>query len=319
MKEAGVEGPESSHMNIMEASKADIFCGHSERLAIAFGLINSGPGVTIWVTESVHVPKVGIDIPAIESVDAEAYVGSRALPTFLKFVVNIVEATATGGQEASLVTKYVLKILGLDTCADTIIGDKMLRGISGGQRKPVTTGEMLVGPTNTLFIEEISTSLDSSAAFQIVRSLRQYVHILNETTIISLLQPAPETYDLFDDIILISDGQIVYQGPCEYVLDFFEPMGFKCPERKGVADFLQELTTLAILTMTPLLRTEMHRDSLDAGGVYTGALFFTVVTLMFNGLADISIAIVKFLVFYKQRDHETRALKMLGVRARPEE
>ena len=55
--------------------------------------------------------------------------------------------------------------------------------------------------------------------------------------------PAPETYDLFDDIILISDGQVVYHGPREYVLDFFESMGFRCPERKGVADFLQEVTS----------------------------------------------------------------------------
>ncbi|KAG5008858.1 hypothetical protein JHK87_017373 [Glycine soja] len=55
MKEAGVEGPESSHMDIMEASKADIFCGHSERLAIVFGLINSGPGMPIWVTKNLYM------------------------------------------------------------------------------------------------------------------------------------------------------------------------------------------------------------------------------------------------------------------------
>ncbi|KAG4400326.1 hypothetical protein GLYMA_07G033500v4 [Glycine max] len=306
------------------------------------------------------------------------------------------KAAATGGQEASLVTDYVLKILGLDICADTMMGDEMLRGISGGQRKRVTTGEMLVGPANALFMDEISTGLDSSTTFQIVKSLRQYVHILNGTAVISLLQPAPETYELFDDIVLISDGQIVYQGPREYVLEFFEYVGFQCPERKGVADFLQEvtsrkdqeqywihrdesyrfvtvtefaeafqsfhvgrrigeelatpfdkskshpaalttkkygvnkkellkanfsreyllmkrnsfvyifklfqLTILAILTMTMFLRTEMHRNSLNDGGVYTGALFFAVVILMFNGLAEISMTIVKLPIFYKQRD-----------------
>jgi ABC-type multidrug transport system ATPase subunit len=90
-------------------------------------------------------------------------------------------------------------------------------------------------------MDEISTGLDSSTTFQIVNSIKQYVHILNGTVVISLLQPAPETYNLFDDIILLSDGQIVYQGPREQVLDFFDFMGFKCPERKGVADFLQEV------------------------------------------------------------------------------
>ncbi|XWS73072.1 hypothetical protein CRYUN_Cryun02cG0094200 [Craigia yunnanensis] len=153
------------------------------------------------------------------------------------------KAAALEGQKASVVTDYVLKILGLEVCADTMVGDEMVRGISGGQRKRVTTGEMLVGPSRALFMDEISTGLDSSTTFQIVNSLRQSIHILNGTALISLLQPAPETYGLFDDIILLSDGQIVYQGPRENVLEFFEYMGFQCPERKGVADFLQEVTS----------------------------------------------------------------------------
>ncbi|KAK8678822.1 hypothetical protein V6N13_144303 [Hibiscus sabdariffa] len=102
------------------------------------------------------------------------------------------KAVATEGQEANVITDYILKILGLDVCADTMVGNEMLRGISGGQRKRVTTGEMLVGPARALFMDEIST---------------------------------------------------VYQGPREHVVSFFESMGFRCPERKGVADFLQEVTS----------------------------------------------------------------------------
>ncbi|KAM3688044.1 hypothetical protein ACJW31_10G120800 [Castanea mollissima] len=153
------------------------------------------------------------------------------------------KAAALEGLETSIVTDYVIKILGLEVCADTIVGDEMLRGISGGQKKRLTTGEMLVGPARALFMDEISTGLDSSTTFQIVNSLKQSLRILNGTAVISLLQPPPETYELFDDIILLSDGQIVYQGPRENVLEFFEYMGFKCPERKGVADFLQEVTS----------------------------------------------------------------------------
>ncbi|PNT75620.1 ABC transporter G family member 36 isoform X4 [Brachypodium distachyon] len=151
------------------------------------------------------------------------------------------KAAALGGQEANMVIEYILKILGLEVCADTMVGDEMFRGISGGQRKRVTTGEILVGSARALFMDDISTGLDSSTTFQIINFLRQAIHILSGTAVISLLQPAPETYNLFDDIILLSDGQVVYHGPCKDVLDFFESMGFKCPERKGVADFLQEV------------------------------------------------------------------------------
>nr|TKW22292.1 hypothetical protein SEVIR_4G219402v2 [Setaria viridis] len=151
------------------------------------------------------------------------------------------KAAALGGQEANVVAEYMLKILGLEVCADTMVGDEMFRGISGGQRKRVTAGEILVGSARALFMDEISNGLDSSTTFQIINSLRQAIHILGGTAVISLLQPAPETYNLFDDIILLSDGQIVYHGPREDVLDFFESMGFRCPDRKGVADFLQEV------------------------------------------------------------------------------
>lgn len=102
---------------------------------------------------------------------------------------------------------------------------------------------MIVGPTNTLFMDEISTGLDSSTTFQIVKCLQQIVRLGDATIFISLLQPAPETFDLFDDIILLSEGQIVYQGPREFVVEFFESCGFRCPERKGTADFLQEVTS----------------------------------------------------------------------------
>nr|QVT92281.1 ABC transporter [Salvia miltiorrhiza] len=153
------------------------------------------------------------------------------------------KATAMEGVESSLITDYTLRILGLDVCRDTIVGDEMIRGISGGQKKRVTTGEMIVGPTKTLFMDEISTGLDSSTTFQIVKCLQQIVHLTEATIFMSLLQPAPETFDLFDDVVLLSEGQIVYQGPREHVVEFFESCGFKCPERKGTADFLQEVTS----------------------------------------------------------------------------
>ena len=102
---------------------------------------------------------------------------------------------------------------------------------------------MIVGPTKALFMDEISTGLDSSTTFQIVTCLQQFAHITESTVVVSLLQPAPETYELFDDIILMAEGKIVYHGPRTQILDFFAQCGFKCPERKGVADFLQEVIT----------------------------------------------------------------------------
>jgi Fe-S cluster assembly ATPase SufC len=44
----------------------------------------------------------------------------------------------------------------LQICADTIVGSHTRRGISGGQKKRVTTGEIVVGPCKVLLMDEIS-------------------------------------------------------------------------------------------------------------------------------------------------------------------
>lgn len=159
-------------------------------------------------------------------------------------VDTFMKMTAVSGQQQSVGTDYTLKILGLDVCADIMVGNEMRRGISGGQKKRVTTGEMIVGPCTALFMDDISTGLDSSTTFSIVRTLGQFTRLMDATVVVSLLQPAPETFNLFDDIILLSEGQCVYHGPREHVMSFFESCGFKCPERKGIADFLQEVTSM---------------------------------------------------------------------------
>ncbi|KAI7743635.1 hypothetical protein M8C21_012057 [Ambrosia artemisiifolia] len=156
---------------------------------------------------------------------------------------TFMKAISIEGQKTTLQTNYILKILGLDICADTMFGDAMRRGISGGEKKRLTTGEMIVGPTKALFMDEISNGLDSSTTYQIITCLQQLAHITDASILISLLQPSPEAFDLFDDIMLMAEGMIVYHGPRSKVLDYFEGLGFKCPERKGVADFLQEVVS----------------------------------------------------------------------------
>ncbi|XP_021725226.1 pentatricopeptide repeat-containing protein At1g15510, chloroplastic-like [Chenopodium quinoa] len=54
MEAAGIDKAETLSEN---ASKAEVFCGHSERLAIGFGLINSAPGTPIWVTKNLYMCK----------------------------------------------------------------------------------------------------------------------------------------------------------------------------------------------------------------------------------------------------------------------
>src|SRR5207248_3108063 len=100
----------------------------------------------------------------------------------------------------------LINLLGLDECSDTICGSDLLRGISGGQRKRVTIGEMLITNSRLICADEITTGLDSAVSYHIFNSLKQMTRINNSSVVTALLQPTPEVYNLFDDIILLRDG-----------------------------------------------------------------------------------------------------------------
>ncbi|ETL42007.1 hypothetical protein PPTG_09863 [Phytophthora nicotianae INRA-310] len=136
-----------------------------------------------------------------------------------------------------------VKTLGLDRCKDTIVGNAMIRGVSGGERKRVTTGEMTFGRKRALLLDEISTGLDAATTYDIVNALKSLTRNLKHNIVVSLLQPPPEVFNLFDDILIMNDGHIMYHGPREQVQEYFETLGFHCPPRKDVADFLLDLGT----------------------------------------------------------------------------
>ena len=50
------------------------------------------------------------------------------------------QAMAQNDQKNKIIVDLIVKLLGLDVCVDTIVGDQLLRGISGGQKKRVTSG-----------------------------------------------------------------------------------------------------------------------------------------------------------------------------------
>eukprot|EP00644_Phytophthora_capsici_P012746 jgi/Phyca11/577680/estExt2_Genewise1.C_PHYCAscaffold_2320005 len=137
----------------------------------------------------------------------------------------------------------IVEQLGLQTCRDTVIGNALKRGVSGGERRRVTTGEMEFGMKYATFMDEISTGLDSAATYDIVCTQRDIAKKLRKTVVMALLQPAPEVFELFDNILLLNDGEVMYHGPREQAVPYFESLGFVCPPERDVADYLLDLGT----------------------------------------------------------------------------
>lgn len=146
--------------------------------------------------------------------------------------------------EEKFIINTVLQGLGLARVRDTFVGDtENVRGVSGGERKRVTVAEMTVVATPVRCNDEISTGLDAATTYDITRLMAGITKIFETIQVVSLLQPPPETVANFDDLILLSEGHVIYTGPIDEVVEYFQGLGYSIPERMDVADWLQALPT----------------------------------------------------------------------------
>ena len=133
----------------------------------------------------------------------------------------------------------ILDMLGLEAVADTIVGDENSRGISGGQVKRLSIGVEIVSLPDLIFLDEPTTGLDSSIAYEVMAAVRNLAN-QNRTVICTIHQPSPQTYLLFDKLLLLAEGRVIYYGPARDVVNYFvtSPYQFFYKPGSNPADFV---------------------------------------------------------------------------------
>mmetsp|Transcript_22878 Transcript_22878/g.33230 ORF Transcript_22878/g.33230 Transcript_22878/m.33230 type:complete len:253 (-) Transcript_22878:1523-2281(-) len=158
--------------------------------------------------------------------------------------------------------------LGLSHIRGTYLGHGQIRGVSREQRRLVTTGEMLMWNASIICTDEISTGLDAASTYSTMHKLSLLANFLGHTRVISLPQPSPQSFALFDEVIVLAQSYVIYVGPVAKVLPYFTNLGHTKPEQLDVADFLQLIgTTDGHLFnkrhLTPLYLAHAFRDSVE--------------------------------------------------------
>ncbi|KAI0518722.1 hypothetical protein KFK09_006158 [Dendrobium nobile] len=139
-------------------------------------------------------------------------------------------------EEIAKVVETTIEEMGLEDCADGLVGNWHMRGISGGEKKRLCISLELLTKPPILFLDEPTSGLDSAAAFFIIQALRQMTRDGNKTIISSIHQPSSEVFALFDDLYLLSGGETVYFGDAKLATKFFSEAGFPCPVRRNPSD-----------------------------------------------------------------------------------
>jgi ABC-type multidrug transport system ATPase subunit len=142
--------------------------------------------------------------------------------------------------ERSDKVEALIKSLNISNCADTLIGDERTKGISSGERKRTAVGVELIHDPSLLLLDEPTSGLDSYTAYELVSSLKQ-ISSSGKSIVTTIHQPRSEIFDMFDDIVFLSKGSIIYQGPAKDIRGYFDSIGFQCPPKHNPADFVMNL------------------------------------------------------------------------------
>ncbi|KAL4445846.1 hypothetical protein ABPG77_009045 [Micractinium sp. CCAP 211/92] len=130
--------------------------------------------------------------------------------------------------------------LGLAGAANTYVGNAVVRGVSGGERKRVNIAIELLSNPSLLFTDEPTSGLDAFQAQSVVESLSQLAKS-GRSVLATIHQPRSSVFQMFDLLLVLSEGKTVFYGRASEAVAWFASCGFLCPEHHNPADFFADL------------------------------------------------------------------------------
>ncbi|GAA6018066.1 hypothetical protein JCM10207_006069 [Rhodosporidiobolus poonsookiae] len=150
--------------------------------------------------------------------------------------------TVSSEMRKAIVEQTIME-LGLAEAADVIVGGAFRKGISGGERRRLSIGCVLVTMPSVLVLDEPTTGLDSFTAFQLLETLQRLAR-RGRTVLLSIHQPRSDAFHIFDKIILLSQGSVVYSGLRTDLLPHFASLNHRPPEHTNPLDFVIDISSV---------------------------------------------------------------------------
>ncbi|KAJ5724605.1 hypothetical protein N7493_006333 [Penicillium malachiteum] len=136
----------------------------------------------------------------------------------------------------------VMAVFGLSHTINTKVGSDFIRGVSGGERKRVSTAEMAPANAPVCCWDNATRVLDSASSLDFVKALKKGSTIFETTHLATLYQPSQAIYNAFDKVAVLYQGHEIFFGSTLDAKQYFVDMGWQCPARQTTADFLTGVT-----------------------------------------------------------------------------
>ncbi|THW75330.1 putative ABC transporter [Aureobasidium pullulans] len=178
--------------------------------------------------------------PFVEQEDA--LVGSLTVRETLEFAARLALPRSVLKAEKGTRVQNLIDSFGLKKQADTLIGTPIRKGISGGQKRRVSVASQLITAPKILFLDEPTSGLDSVASFEVISLLKKYAQQHQLIVVASIHQPSAATFQLFDKLLLLSQGQTCYFGAVSCVAPYFARLGMPVPDLMNPSEHILDLT-----------------------------------------------------------------------------
>ncbi|KZV98174.1 hypothetical protein EXIGLDRAFT_329136 [Exidia glandulosa HHB12029] len=170
-------------------------------------------------------------------------------------------------------TLQTLHELGILHIRDARIGESGRRGISGGEKRRVSIACELVTSPSVLFLDEPTSGLDAYNAYNVVDSLVRLARAHKRTVVFTIHQPRSNIVALFDRLVVLGRGRLVYSGAMKDCYAFLEKAGLPCPAGFNIADYLIDATmTRKEMGEAASDNEDIPEDLEDEGGARTVTL-----------------------------------------------
>lgn len=149
--------------------------------------------------------------------------------------------------------------LNLSKVRYSIIGSPSRRGISGGERKRVAIGKEMLANPSIVFLDEPTSGIDAFQAQSVVETFKYLAYHKNKMIVAVMHQPRASVFELFDYLILLAEGQLVYFGQAKASAQYFSSIGYSCPVQQNPADYMMDFMSQD--TSTELLQKHSSSGS----------------------------------------------------------
>ncbi|KAF7595365.1 hypothetical protein BBP40_006358 [Aspergillus hancockii] len=168
----------------------------------------------------------------------DALIGSLTVQETLKFAADLsLPGSVTRSQRVDRI-QTLLSSFGIQNQASTLVGTPIRKGISGGQKRRVSVASQLITCPKILFLDEPTSGLDSTASYEVISYAKKLAVANNLIIVASIHQPSTTTFQLFDNLLLLSGGKTCYFGPVLNVPSYFEDIGCPVPTHANPAEYI---------------------------------------------------------------------------------